>query len=377
MAKSPKMIVCRVCGNPIAAKAKTCPHCGAKNKKPFYKRWWFILLVIIAVIGVIGSVGGGGGNKSEKFAWKDIKLSSVLPEPRSHMGRIIINSDKSLSMYVSKTSEKDYQEYLDKCRDKGFTVESESIGSSYSAYNEDGYKLSLWYAESSKEISIDLNAPEDMDTLQWPESELVSLLPVPESDVGKISSESSDRFFVLVGKTSLEDYRSYVDACSAKGFSVDYEKGEKYYHADNSEGFHLSLQYQGNNVMSIEIERPEEPPKETEEAEAPDTSEDSSADQQEEEPGTTELVDGMRPEFKEAMDSYEAFYDEYCDVMNRFAKNPSDLTLLTKYADVMDRLSDMDEQFEAWEDSDMSDAEMKYYLEVQGRVMSKLLTVSG
>lgn len=33
-----------------------------------------------------------------------------------------------------------------------------------------------------------------------------------------------------------------------------------------------------------------------------------------------ELVDGMRPEFKEAMASYEAFYDEYCNIMKKYAE---------------------------------------------------------
>lgn len=42
----------------------------------------------------------------------------------------------------------------------------------------------------------------------------------------------------------------------------------------------------------------------------------------------TELVDGMRPEFKEEMDNYEAFYDEYCDIMKKYVENPSDRNYL-------------------------------------------------
>lgn len=50
-----KMIKCKACGNDIASSAETCPSCGAKNKKPFYTRWWFILIAIIIVLGAIGS----------------------------------------------------------------------------------------------------------------------------------------------------------------------------------------------------------------------------------------------------------------------------------------------------------------------------------
>lgn len=378
MPRNPKMVICRTCNNPMSAKAKVCPSCGAKNKKPIYKRGWFIVLAVIIVLGAIGSIGGGNKNKGEKFSWKDIELGSVLPEPRSHVGRIVINSDDHLSIYIQKTSKNDYKDYLSKCQDKGFTIESEKSDTRYSAYNEDGYELSLWYDEHDEELNISLDAPMDMSTLQWPTSELVSLLPVPKSTIGTISSETSDRFFVYVGKTSLEDYRNYVNECSANGFSVDYDKGDKYYYADNEDGYHISLKYQGNDVMSIEIEKPEEDSKTTAPVTTPGTDEDPSASEPETTPGTTtELVDGMRPEFKEAMDSYEAFYDEYCAFMKQYSANPTDLTLLGKYTDMLTRLSEMDEKFEAWEDGDLNDAELKYYLEVNSRITAKLLDAAG
>ena len=34
-----KMKNCKACGAEIATSAKSCPKCGAKNKKPFYKKW--------------------------------------------------------------------------------------------------------------------------------------------------------------------------------------------------------------------------------------------------------------------------------------------------------------------------------------------------
>lgn len=89
-----------------------------------------------------------------------------------------------------------------------------------------------------------------------------------------------------------------------------------------------------------------------------------------------ELVDGMRPEFKEAMDSYEAFYDEYCDILKKYAENPSDMEILTSYTDMLTKAAEMSESFEAWEDNEMNDAELKYYLDVNNRIAKKLLDVS-
>lgn len=58
MSKENKMVTCKHCGAEIAASAKVCPQCGGKNKKPLYKRPWFIAVIAIIIIGAIGSAGG-------------------------------------------------------------------------------------------------------------------------------------------------------------------------------------------------------------------------------------------------------------------------------------------------------------------------------
>ena len=58
MSQASKMVTCKHCGAEIAASAKVCPKCGGKNKKPIYKRPWFIALIVIIILGAIGSAGG-------------------------------------------------------------------------------------------------------------------------------------------------------------------------------------------------------------------------------------------------------------------------------------------------------------------------------
>ena len=66
-----KMSTCKHCGAEIAANAKSCPQCGGKNKKPIYKRGWFIALCVIVVVAAVSSAGGeestpaGGASGSE------------------------------------------------------------------------------------------------------------------------------------------------------------------------------------------------------------------------------------------------------------------------------------------------------------------------
>lgn len=45
-----KLTNCKVCGEEIAKSAKTCPKCGAKVKKPFYKKKIFYVLIILVVV---------------------------------------------------------------------------------------------------------------------------------------------------------------------------------------------------------------------------------------------------------------------------------------------------------------------------------------
>ena len=55
---------CPVCGKEMAAGVKACPSCGAKNKKPIYRRWWFWVLVVL-VIAAVGSAMGSEDNGTE------------------------------------------------------------------------------------------------------------------------------------------------------------------------------------------------------------------------------------------------------------------------------------------------------------------------
>lgn len=52
-----KLTTCKMCGAEIAPGAKICPHCGAKNKKPFYTKWWFYTILVVVLIAIAGGAG--------------------------------------------------------------------------------------------------------------------------------------------------------------------------------------------------------------------------------------------------------------------------------------------------------------------------------
>ena len=65
-----KMTTCKTCGKEMAKSAKVCPNCGAKNKKPFFTKPWFIAIVVIFIIGAIASGGKSGSTNTNKVANK-------------------------------------------------------------------------------------------------------------------------------------------------------------------------------------------------------------------------------------------------------------------------------------------------------------------
>lgn len=104
-----------------------------------------------------------------------------------------------------------------------------------------------------------LAVPKDeFDTFDWPDSEIAKLLPTPKSNYGKVEWEASYGFVIYVGETSKADYKEYVKSCKEHGFTLDVNSGDEYYYANNAEGYHLHLTYEGEDTMFVRIDDPDE-----------------------------------------------------------------------------------------------------------------------
>jgi len=350
-------MVCNKCGAQFDG--EFCNRCGAKNKKkkPFFLRWWFILAAIIAIFVIALSLSGD----DEELVWSDIVLGEMLPEPPVSEGKIQDNTAEGLWVSVRNLTDKQYADYIDACKGKGFTTDAVSDSYSYSAYNAQGYKLQLTHYGNEFDMDIRVEPPLKMEPIIWPAGVAGKKLPTPKSTVGSFSYEREDGFSVYVGNTTKADFSDYINACSDKGFTVDYNKGETGYSADDAEGWHVNIQYVGNNVMCVRIEAPA---KESTTIATTTTA------------TTTADTDALRSEFKAAMDSYETFMNDYVAFMKRYKDNPGDLEILADYADYLKDYNAFVKDFNEWEGKDLNTAELAYYLEVQTRVSKKLLDAS-
>ncbi len=78
-------------------------------------------------------------------------------------------------------------------------------------------------------------------------------------------------------------------------------------------------------------------------------------------------------EFKKKMDDYEAFFDSYVEFMKSY--DATDMTMLTKYIDMLSKYTDAMNALDAIDESQLTPQEDAYYLEVMLRIEKKLLEV--
>lgn len=93
-----------------------------------------------------------------------------------------------------------------------------------------------------------------------------------------------------------------------------------------------------------------------------------------------EKIEEVDPEFKAALDQYEAFIDGYCDFLEAYLKADTDTQLsmmedyaawMSQYAEVMDAVRTLD----ACQD-EMTPAQLSYYVEVTARVSQRMIEFS-
>ena len=112
----------------------------------------------------------------------------------------------------------------------------------------------------------------------------------------------------------------------------------------------------------------EEKPQET--VEEPEPEQEIEVEEQPQE----EVVDqnGIRPEFQKSMEAYEAFFDEYVEFMNAFKQDSTNLSMITKYAEFLAKYEKAMSEMEKIDETKLTDAEDKLFLETQLRINNKL-----
>ena len=107
-----------------------------------------------------------------------------------------------------------------------------------------------------------------------------------------------------------------------------------------------------------------------------DVSSDEKKPEEAKETKPTQTADGVDPELKAFLDSYEEFMDEYILFMKKYMDDPGNaVTMLGEYASIMEKYGEFAEAVEKYDEKEMSTADAKYYLEVTNRINQKMLDI--
>jgi len=217
---------------------------------------------------------------------------------------------------------------------------------------------------------------------RWPRSDIATLLPVPKSTFGEILWEQSYGFVIHVGETSKSDFINYIDECWDRGFTIDYTRGDTVYWADNIDGHHVNIWYDDEfNFMTIRIDAAKEDESESISEPTMDLQPDENGDNGENKDENEDEKDIEEPvvssvDWKEFLRLYEEWMDKYIELLEKYNANPTDLTILNDYLEMMIELAEWAEMAEQVEVDLANDPNaLKEYLETLTRIILKLSEV--
>lgn len=310
------------------------------SKKPFYKKWWFWLIAGLVVLGIIGSAAGNSD-------------------------KVDISSDYKKETASDSVSSKKERNGFDKETNNDYEVGGirYSVPDYFDDDNTPDDSLQLFAEDEDNRVMLQFNT---FDNVSFSSDEIYSKLDeaydsyldgMEVHDVKQAHSEKTTlaglpaKHYSGRGKSShLEDADLIMDVT----FGYD----------DETHMVHSVMLLQSGDPKysyNSDYEKIVESADKTDKSngEHDNSSENVSA--------------GV----KEAMDSYEAFVDEYVAFMQKYENSSDTTSMLSEYMNYISRYAELTEKMEALEDEEMSDADFDYYTEVMLRCSQKMLQAAG
>ena len=216
------------------------------------------IMLILPYLIFFGTDSPSRSHIQTDYKWEDSSLAAKLPAPPSEKISVTISSDTLFSSDVYEIDSASYSSYVLACRDAGFSQDAVKDAYDYKAFLEDGTALELSYYEYAKQMYVRVGAPLALAEMVWPSSPLADLLPQPDYETGLLDGETPESLRLYIGETSRSKYAQYVQRCLENGFNVDYSRDSTYYHGNNQDGFRLTVEYYGFNIMVIHLYAPPE-----------------------------------------------------------------------------------------------------------------------
>lgn len=213
----------------------------------------------------------------------------------------------------------------------------------------------------------------------WPDSEVAALIPQPEAATGEIISDSSDFLSIELCGVDDDQFNAYIDSVRESGFTVDYNRTDDSYFADNEDGYYVNIGRADDDdtVMTLVIRTPYEDSEDDETTdEEPQTDDQKSDQSDDQQPAESDQSDAATDDFTAAMDSYEELMNEYVDFMIKYEDAGEPTSMLTDYLSILDTYTEAMSKLDAVDEDSLTTDQLQYYLEVTNRVNQRLLEIA-
>lgn len=141
------------------------------SSTPARKPVGYIIAAIAIIVAFVG-IAAGKYLVSERYIdpydddvelttlrWPNSEIAQLLPKPDSTRGYTYWESSRGFDIDVGDYTIEKFNEYVNECMMRGFTVDYHANPHSFSAYNIDGYDLYLYFYEDDGIMNVDISAP--------------------------------------------------------------------------------------------------------------------------------------------------------------------------------------------------------------------------
>ncbi len=354
-----KMTTCRFCGAEIAASARTCPHCGGKNKKPVYMKWWFWVLIVLVVFSVIPR----GGRKTDKPDAGKTETVTAAPTAKP-TAKPTAEPTPTAQPIPDREEIKGFDEASNQVVEIG-GVRFQLPG--YLERADDGSNGSLNYAYNDGENALVLNLyAEDFTAEQFAgKREEIQDSIIKSTENAKLVDGSD----MTIGSMTARIFRATFgenEDMLAKILLIYNPDSGKAVKLMAIEGLNAPKTF-SSDINKIYLSADKSVPEASASVPAPAEST----------PAASEEPSGVTPEFKKTMDDYEAFFNEYAEFMKRYSHSDDAMSMLNDYLSMLTRYSEAMDGLDAIDESKLSAADAAYYTEVMLRINAKILEAAN
>ncbi len=87
-------------------------------------------------------------DSEETVQWTEKEIGTEIDKPEAEVIKVTLDLDDYLCFDVYGVSESQFEEYMDLCKERGYTKDADKDEDSYDAERDDGYSVSIDYDQT-------------------------------------------------------------------------------------------------------------------------------------------------------------------------------------------------------------------------------------